>query len=259
MGEFIVKKQVFFKKVAAGLCATFFGASSMVASAKESQFGGNEKFYTCNKAILEHTHSKKLMKLPICRQASDYTCGVACVRSLLRYTKYDFDIREDNLKIALKADEDNGTKWYNIANYLKAVRLDDTNHKYFEVEKREHMTVEDLIKEIKKGHPVMCAIQAWNWDENEQYTMDLDYSKEWECGHWVIAIGYLRDNIIFMDPSTEANYTYIPKDKLVARWHDYNVDENNKRYDAIQLGLIIKINVKKPDGEKHAGHIYGLM
>lgn len=231
----------------------------MVASAKESQFGGNEKFYTCNKAILEHTHSKKLMKLPICRQASDYTCGVACVRSLLRYTKYDFDIREYNLKIALKADEDNGTKWYNIANYLKAVRLDDTNHKYFEVEKREHMTVEDLIKEIKKGHPVMCAIQAWNWDENEQYTMDLDYSKEWECGHWVIAIGYLRDNIIFMDPSTEANYTYIPKDKLVARWHDYNVDENNKRYDAIQLGLIIKINVKKPDGEKHAGHIYGLM
>lgn len=63
MGEFIVKKQVFFKKVAAGLCATFFGASSMVASAKESQFGGNEKFYTCNKAILEHTHSKKLILL----------------------------------------------------------------------------------------------------------------------------------------------------------------------------------------------------
>ncbi|MDO4199616.1 MAG: C39 family peptidase [Clostridia bacterium] len=250
-------KKRFLSKVTAGLCAACLGTVPAVHA--ESQFGDWEKFYSFNKEILEHTHSKKLMKLPIYRQASNYTSGVACVLSILRYTSYEFDIREDNLKEALHATEENGTEWYDIVDYLNAVRLNDTDHQYFKVEKKENMTVDDLIKEIKKGHPVICAIQAWNWDENGKYSMDLDYSNEWECGHWVIAIGYLRDNIIFMDPSTAGNYTYIPKDKLVARWHDYNVDENNQRYDIVQCGLVVKIDVKKPDCEKHADHLYGLM
>ena len=250
-------KKRFLSKVAAGLCAACLVTVPAVHA--ESQFGDWEKFYSFNKKILEHTHSKKMMKLPIYRQASNYTSGVACVLSILRYASYEFDIREDNLKKALHTTEENGTKWYDIVNYLNAVRLNNTDHQYFEVEKKEHMTVDNLIKEIKKGHPVVCAIQAWNWGENEEYSMDLDYRNEWECGHWVVAIGYLRDNIIFMDPSTAGNYTYIPKNKLVPRWHDYNVDENNQRYDMVQYGLIVKINVKKPDCEKHADHLYGLM
>lgn len=249
-------KKRFLSKVAAGLCAACLGAAPVVRA--ESRFGDWEKFYSFNKEILEHTHSKKMMKLPIFRQGTNYTCGAACVLSILRYTSYEFDIREDYMIEALHATEEDGVNWINIMNYLNAVRLNDMDHQYFEVTKKEHMTVDDLLKEIKKGHPVLCDIQAWNCDENEEYSMDLDYSQEWECGHWVIAIGYLRDNIIFMDPSTAANYTYIPKDKLVARWHDYDIIDG-QRCDAIQLGLVVKINVDKPDGEKHADHLYGLM
>lgn len=254
------KKKGMFKKVAAGLCATLLGAAPISVGA-ESEFSDLEQFSSFNKAILEHTHGqKKLMKLPIYRQATNYTCGVACVLSLLRYASYEFDIREDNLKIALHADEENGTKWYNIVNYLNAVRLNETDHQYFTAEKREGMTVDDLVHEIDQKHPVICAIQAWDWDdETEEYSMDLDYTEEWEWGHWVVAIGHDRDNIFFMDPSTAGNYTYIPKDKLVARWHDYNVDEENQRYDAIQWGIVVKLNMDKPDGEKHANHFYGLM
>ncbi len=252
----MIKKRLL-GKVMAGLCATCLGAIPAAVHA-ESEFGDWEQFYSINKSILEHTHCKKLLKLPIYRQATSYTCGAACVLSILRYAKYDFGIREDGIAEALHATEEDGVNWLNIMNYLNAVRLDETDHQYFEVEKREHMTVNDLVKEIKKGHPVLCDIQAWNWDENEEYTMDLDYSNEWECGHWVIAVGYLRDHIIFMDPSTGANYTYIPKNKLVSRWRDYDYI-NGERYDAIQLGLVVKINMDKPDCEKHAGHLYGLM
>ena len=226
----------------------------------ESEFGDWEKFYTYNKSIMQrHAHPRKLMRLPIIRQAANYTSGVACVQSVMRYADYCFDIREDNLKEALKATEADGTKWYNMVNYLNAVRLDDKEAQCFRARKEEHMTVDGLLDEIDQGHPVICAIQAWGYDENEEYTMDLDYSDEWECGHWVVAVGYNKDNIFFMDPSTAGNYTYIPKDKLVARWHDYNVDENNQRYDSIQLGLIVEICGNKPEGERYHDAFYGLM
>ena len=81
-----------------------------------------------------------------------------------------------------------------------------------------------------------------------------------DCGHWVVAIGYNKDNIFFMDPSTSGNYTYIPKDKLVARWHDYAYDSNNQLYNLAQVGIIVELNGnEEPDGERYHDAFYGLM
>lgn len=33
------------------------------------------------------------------------------------------------------------------------------------------------------------------------------------------------DNIYFMDPSTLANYTYVPIDEFLDRWHDWDGDK----------------------------------
>lgn len=227
----------------------------------ESQFGDWEKFYSFNKVILQrHVHSRKVMRLPIFRQATNYTSGAACVMSVMRYAKYEFDIREDNLSEALGSTEENGTSWHSIVDYLNAVRLDDQDTQYFTAHKEENMTVDKLVKELDQGHPVICAIQAWNVDENEEYSMDLDYSEELGCGHWAVAIGYNKDNIFFMDPSTSGNYTYIPKDKLVARWHDNAYDSNNQSYDLIQTGIIVELNGnEEPDGERYHDAFYGLM
>lgn len=251
-----IKKTAACSIVLAFVCAMIFP----VAIEADSQFGDWEKFYSVNKSIMQrHAHARQLMHLPIYRQSKNYTDGVACVQSILRYANYEFDIREDDLAKALNATEENGVKWHEIVNYLNAVRLNDANHQYFEAEKREHMTLDALRRELDEGHPVILAIQAWNWDENEEYSMDLDYTDEWECGHYVVAVGYDEDSFFFMDPSTAGNYTYIPKDKLVARWHDYGIDENNHRYDLVQVGIVVKINVEEPDGERYRDAFYGLM
>ena len=54
------------------------------------------------------------------------------------------------------------------------------------------MSYDDLEGFIDKKKPVICLIQAWNGDS------DYDYSKDWEDGHYVIAIGYDKNNIYFI-------------------------------------------------------------
>ena len=251
------------------------GDGSDTGTTGSSEFGDWEKFYSINKTVMQrHAHPRKLIKLPIFRQSEGYNSGVACVQSVLRYANYYFDIREDNLSGALGSDPEEGTKWYSIVNYLNSVRLNDEDTQWFRAEKREHMTVGDLMREIDEGHPVICHIQAWDWDENGEYSMNHDYSNEWECGHWVVAVGYskassnesenhanmLSDCIFFMDPSTSGNYTYITRDNLVQRWHGYTTDENNQRADMIQMGIVVDFcSGNQPDGEKYQDAFYGLM
>lgn len=232
-----------------------------IAARAESRFGDWEYFYSFNKSILQrHAHSRVLLRVPIFRQAQTYTSGVACVQSLLRYAKYEFDIREDNLANALDADEEYGVRAEAMTEYLNSVRFNDEETQYFNAEFRQGMTLEDLKKELDKGNPVICDIQAWNWNYDEEYSMDLDYSNEWGCGHWVVAVGYNRDNIFFMDPSTSANYTYIPNDKLESRWHDYEIDERGNRSDNVQAGIVVELcSGQQPDGERYYDAFYGLM
>ena len=233
------------KKITAVFLVCLIAACSvfaMTVAKAESEFGDWEQFYSFNYSIMQrHAHSRKLLRLPVYRQATNYTSGVACVLSVLRYARYEFDIREDNLATALSASEIYGTKAENMVNYLNAVRLDEEDFQYFNAEFRQGMTIDDLRNEIDKGNPVICDIQAWNWDENEEYTMDLDYSDEWECGHWAVAIGYNKDNIFFMDPSTSANYTFIPNDRLEQRWHDYEEDDSGNRTKYIHSGIVVEL------------------
>lgn len=55
-----------------------------------------------------------ILEMPICRQAHNFTCGVACVQSALRFAGYDFDTREDSLLKALGATPENelGERWH---------------------------------------------------------------------------------------------------------------------------------------------------
>jgi predicted double-glycine peptidase len=75
------------------------------------------------------------------------------------------------------------------------------------------MRLDDLRDFIDKGEPVIVLIQAWA-------ESPVDYSRDWEDGHYVVAIGYDRDNVYFMDPSTLGNYTYLPNREFFDRWHD---------------------------------------
>ena len=102
------------------------------------------------------------------------------------------------------------------------------------------MTIAELTRRIDAGSPVICLIQAWWADAKGHVEPRHDYADEWESGHYVIAVGYDRERIYFMDPSLAGNYGYIPRRDLDARWHDVDVRQGNAvRYE--HAGIVVTV------------------
>ncbi|MCQ2547341.1 MAG: C39 family peptidase [Clostridia bacterium] len=204
----------------------------------------NNLFYNTKPESIALGTDCTILRLPLVRQATNYTCGVACVQSILRYAGYDFDIREDELAKILKANREDGTGYHNIVEYLNSVRYSAEEKdgagiapggvQVFRTEARENISLEQLTAFIDEGKPVIICLQAWGTNGGGGW-MD-DYSDEWGEGHYVIAIGYNSDNMIFMDPSTMGAYTYIPKDEFMTRWHDEDVAARIN-----QFGIIVTL------------------
>lgn len=144
-----------------------------------------------------------LIRLPLTRQATDYTCGVAAIQSVLAY--YGEEFSEIPLSKKLKSNERIGTAYMQIANFSKKQGFNVNIHK--------NMTIGDLKALIDKKLPVVCLLQAWSEKQ-------IDYRNEWNDGHYVVAVGYDEKNIFFMDPSTLGNFAYIPESEFIDRWHD---------------------------------------
>ena len=200
--------------------------------------------YNVSSTSLPETDEKgkcKLIKLPLYRQSHNFTCGVACVASVLRYAGYDFDTREDRLLLELEATPENGTNYMNIAEYLESVRTEgfpNTPVIATEVVCEDYASNENGLKltdslllqlraALDDYSPIICAIQAWKDDG--------DYNTETEDdGHYVVLIGYKKDAekdtyiYYFMDPSTSGSYTYLTEEEFILRWHD-NLEGKSKR------------------------------
>ena len=187
----------------------------------------------------DKTEESKLIRLPLYRQSHNFTCGVSCVSSVLRYAGYDFDTREDRLFLELGSTPENGTNYMKIVEYLESVRLDSSPDKPvfstkvisldYDNSNQEANDNDGLLREIRTAlddnHPIICAIQAWK--------DDADYSSRTEeDGHYVVLIGYSKGNdgylYYFMDPSTSGSYTYLTEDEFILRWHD-SLEGKSKR------------------------------
>ena len=117
----------------------------------------------------------RLLEVPLYRQSHNFTCGVACVASVLRYAGYDFDTREDRLLWELAATPENGTNYLKIAEYLDAVRMDgfpDTPVFATEIMCTDYASDEhdpalsdhlplQFRAALDDDTPVICVIQAW--------------------------------------------------------------------------------------------------
>jgi len=86
-----------------------------------------------------------------------------------------------------------------------------------------NMQVAELKHQLDLGLPVLCLIQAWP-------ERQVDYQKDWDDGHYVVAVGYDETRIYFMDPSTLGNYTFIPNQEFIDRWHDTDGKERLVRF-----------------------------
>ena len=155
----------------------------------------------CSKAA---TAEPKLIAIPLMRQATDHTCGVASLQAILAY--YGVDCREDLLAQKLKADQYANID--EIGNYMTGLG--------FTVKRHDNMSLAQLKDCIDRGQPLMVCVQAW---EPEGTTLE-QYQNCWDAGHWVVVIGYDAQNIYVMDPSTAGNYAFVPTAEFMVRWHD---------------------------------------
>lgn len=150
----------------------------------------------------------ELIQIPLTRQSTDYTCGTAALQSMLGF--YGEDFNESELAKLLKTNEQEGTDYNEIVAVAK--------QKGYTVKVYKEMKLNDLKKLLDKKLPVLCLIQAWAEKK-------VDYKNDWNDGHYVVAIGYDKNKIYFMDPSTLGNYTYIDQKSFLNRWHDKNSKE----------------------------------
>lgn len=159
------------------------------------------------------------IKVPLCCQETPYTCGVACVQSIL--AGYGIIYRQDVLIEMLKQKPLFGTDFHNIIDFMQMLG--------FQAALDIDMDIKAVKAYIDKGITPILMIQAWKDDA-------IDYTYDWRDSHYTIACGYDEERIIFMDPWTLGNYTYIKNSELIKRWH--LVDSNKNHY--YNCGLIIK-------------------
>ena len=151
----------------------------------------------------------KTITLPQLRQTYGYDCGAKALQSVLVY--YGIEVREDHIIKSAGTLKD-GTS---IQGMIKVA------NKHGLKTDSKQMTIKDIKEYIKKNIPVILVLQAWTEKEN------INWEKDWIDGHYVVAIGFTKDKILFEDPSSFER-TFLKYDELNERWH--NVDTDGKKY-----------------------------
>jgi ABC-type bacteriocin/lantibiotic exporter with double-glycine peptidase domain len=158
----------------------------------------------------------KILYLPKLRQFYNYDCGANSVQSVLAY--YGINIREEFILKSAKTSKE-GTPIKGIIKTIKKYGLKTT---------AKEMTIKNLKYYIRKKIPVILVLQAWTNKKK------INWEKDWIDGHYVVAIGFTKDKILFEDPSS-FNRTFLKYDELNKRWHD--IDTNGKKY--LHYGIAI--------------------
>ena len=161
--------------------------------------------------------------VPLVRQPDGYTCGVAALQSVLHY--FGHRVRFDALKAALGATPEQGTNYRRMVAYAEECGIETTVYIT--------MDLPTLRAQIDAGVPVIVALQAWGDDAHTAY------ADAWEDGHYVVVVGYSDEHFYFMDPSTLGNYTFLPVNEFLQRWHDC-YDEDGCTVRLYQFGMTLR-------------------
>lgn len=154
--------------------------------------------------------------LPEVQQKTHFSCGAAAVHSVCAYYGLGLESHYDYFAY-LETDETYGTPPNKIVSYFKEVGI---NCKMVY-----NMSIRSLCQELQKKRPVILVLQAYGAAKNYKNNGN---------GHYLVAIGYDKKNIIFEDPWLNCTRGYIPKNELLTRWHD--LDYKGQHHE--QLGII---------------------
>jgi predicted double-glycine peptidase len=123
-----------------------------------------------NSAGIPSIHAiQNFIRVPLTRQGTDYTSGIAALQSILYY--YGEEFREDELVGRLQPTFKEGTKYLEIAKFAQSLNL--------RVDVRTGMTLDDLQRLISEKKPVILLVQAWSESH-------VDYTQDWDDGHYVV-------------------------------------------------------------------------
>lgn len=150
----------------------------------------------------------KMLHFPDSRQGTPDMCGVAATQAVLYY--YGQSMIQSSLAEELKMDPAIGVEPDQIVRFFK-----DNGFKVV----FGPMTIEDVQNYIDHGIPVIMLAQAWAAE------YPVDYTGVSEEGHYIVAMGYDDNKIIFDDPALMDNRGYINKDELMTRWRMVGSDD----------------------------------
>jgi predicted double-glycine peptidase len=165
--------------------------------------------------LLENLKPNVILDFVDLRQIFNFDCGVTALQQVLIY--YGIEKREDELIKMLDTKktsiEEHGTKMTKMVEVAKYFGLD--------AEILKNLTINKIKKFIDEKIPVIILMQAWR-----DYSADnLNWEKDYNDGHYVIAIGYNDTCLFFEDPASIVR-TYLTFEEFEKRWHD--MDDNNK-------------------------------
>lgn len=143
----------------------------------------------------------KMLEFPELRQRYNYDCGAKAAQAVLAY--YGIDVHE-NLIMKAARTKKSGTPMSGVERALLKYGIRCRIAK---------LTVQQIKKYIDKGYPVILLLQAWTKKKR------VNWEKNWNDGHYAVAIGYDDNKIYFEDPYSVAR-TYLTYDELDERWHD---------------------------------------
>jgi uncharacterized protein len=150
--------------------------------------------------------------VPTVRQETDYSCGAAALMAVFKYFRVGPKTEEEIRKL-LDTNSEDGTRTKNIIKVARKFGL-ETKAKY-------NMDPHDLKKWLDEEKPIIVCLQAWG--KKKHY-------KTKDSGHYVVAIGYDKNNVYFQDPSLTKTRGHIPWKEFIKRWHDKDASGDRDRY-----------------------------
>lgn len=168
-----------------------------------------------------------MLSLPDVRQATDYTCGPSALQAALAY--WGIEVREDELAKAAHTTSEDGSGRFALAKAARGYGVTATLV--------QPMGMPALEAAVRKGLPVIVAIQAWKDQPG------INYATDWDDGHYVVVIGFDKDHIYVEDPSILGSKGVMTRAEFLTRWHDEDTGPSD-HYE--QLGIIVEGKAHRP-------------
>ena len=146
-----------------------------------------------------------MLAVPHVRQRTNYSCGPACLASVLAFHGKAVD--EATLIRRTGATPEDGLSPAAIAKFLRRSRY---SHK-----QQQRMTLALLRAYVDRGWPVIVAYQAWPHKPSE-----TDLGRSWDHGHYSVCVAVVDGRVCLVDPSSKRPRRWLDADKFIASWRD---------------------------------------